>query len=211
LAFAVPTTGACDDGPRSVADVLADQETLEIKSIDRMFCNLYVPPLQHVNGVVQFFRGHRGEPFASSALMDPISKSFVAGIHRYCRDRDVPMVDFVKGQRKDDVAQHSLRPLGLGRLARRVHCGAPLREGHEWSATAVVWRSETPLRSSRPPKRGSAADNEANRSRDTCPSIDVGLYRRNSRHLSHLIVQRLCEGWRGRAQPGRAWRAAKRR
>jgi hypothetical protein len=41
---------------------------LEIESIDRMFCNVYVPQLQHVGGVVGFFRVHRGEPFASSAL-----------------------------------------------------------------------------------------------------------------------------------------------
>jgi len=94
--------------PRSVADVLADHVRLEVESIDRMYCNLYVPQLQHVNGVVRFFRGHRGMPFASSALMDPISKTFVAGIHRYCRDHGVPMVDFVRGQRKDDLAQEYL-------------------------------------------------------------------------------------------------------
>jgi hypothetical protein len=94
--------------PRSVADVLDEHVMLEIESIDRMYCNLYVPKLQHVNGVVWFFRGHRGEPFASSALMDPISKRFVASIHRFCRDRGVPMVDFVKGQRKDDVAHEYL-------------------------------------------------------------------------------------------------------
>lgn len=93
---------------RSVADVLTDHVTLEIESIDRMYCNLYVPQLQHVNGVVGFFRGHRGMPFASSALMDPISKTFVAAIHRFCRDRNVPMIDFVKGQRKDDVAKEYL-------------------------------------------------------------------------------------------------------
>jgi hypothetical protein len=40
--------------------------------------------------------------------MDPISKGFVAAIHRFCRDRGVPMVDFAKGQRKDDVALEHL-------------------------------------------------------------------------------------------------------
>lgn len=94
--------------PRSVADVLDEHVTLEIEAIDRMYCNVYVPQLQHVNGVVGFFRGHRGEPFASSALMDPISKTFVASIHRYCRDHNVAMVDFAKGQRKDDVAHEYL-------------------------------------------------------------------------------------------------------
>jgi hypothetical protein len=93
---------------RSVAEILTDRVRLEIESIDRMYLNVYVPQLQHVNGVVSFFRGHRGEPFASSALMDPITKDFIAGIHRMCRDLDVPMIDFLKGQRKDDVALEHL-------------------------------------------------------------------------------------------------------
>ena len=93
---------------RSVSDVLDDHVTLEVECVDRMYLNVYQPRLQHVNGVVWFFRGHRGAAFASSALMDPISKAFVAAIHRFCRDRDVPLVDFVKGQRKDDLAHEYL-------------------------------------------------------------------------------------------------------
>jgi hypothetical protein len=89
---------------RSVSDVLDDHVTLEVECIDRMYLNVYQPRLQHVNGVVWFFRGHRGAAFASSALMDPISKGFLASIHRFCRDHDIAMVDFVKGQRKDDLA-----------------------------------------------------------------------------------------------------------
>ena len=38
---------------RSVAQILTDHVTLEVESIDRMYCNLYVPQLQHVNGVVR--------------------------------------------------------------------------------------------------------------------------------------------------------------
>jgi len=95
-------------GARSVADVLTDHVRLEVECIDRMYLNVYQPRLQHVNGVVWFFRGHRGARLASSALMDPISKSFVGGIHRFCRDRDVPTVDFAKGQRKDDLAHEYL-------------------------------------------------------------------------------------------------------
>jgi hypothetical protein len=89
---------------RTVAGVLADHVTLEVECIDRMHLNVYQPRLQYAAGVVGFFRGHRGGTFASAALMDPISKGFVAAIHRFCRDRDVPLVEFVKGQRKDDVA-----------------------------------------------------------------------------------------------------------
>lgn len=93
---------------RSVSDVLGDHVTLEVECIDRMFLNVYQPRLQHVNGVVWFFRGHRGAAFASSALMDPISKGFVGQIHRFCREHDVPLIDFAKGQRKDDVAREYL-------------------------------------------------------------------------------------------------------
>ncbi len=82
---------------RSVADVLTEYVMLEVECIDRMYLNVYQPRLQHVNGVVWFFRGHRGATFASSVLMDPISKSFVASIHRFCQDRQVPLVSPLTG------------------------------------------------------------------------------------------------------------------
>ena len=93
---------------RSVADVLSEHVTLEVECIDRMYLNVYQPRLQHVNGVVWFFRGHRQATFASSALMDPMTKNFVAGIHRFARTAAVPVVDFAKGQRKDDLALEHL-------------------------------------------------------------------------------------------------------
>ena len=68
--------------PRSAADVLAGHVTLEVECIDRMYLNVYQPRLQHVEGVVSFLRNHRGHPFASSALLEPISRDFVAGMYR---------------------------------------------------------------------------------------------------------------------------------
>jgi hypothetical protein len=92
----------------------------QVECIDRIFLHVYQPRLQHVNGVVWFFRGHRGATFASSALMDPISKSFVASIHRFCRDLDVPLVDFARGQRKDDLAGDYLAGFEAGGGAEGV-------------------------------------------------------------------------------------------
>jgi hypothetical protein len=94
--------------PRSVAEVLGDHVTLEVECIDRMFLNLYQPRLQHELGVVGFFKLHRGFPVVSSALMDPISKQFVADIHRLVADQGIDLVDFSPGQRKDDVAHEYL-------------------------------------------------------------------------------------------------------
>lgn len=93
---------------RSVAEVLSDHVELEIESIDRMYLNLYQPRLQHAGGVVAFFRAHRGMPIASSALMAPMTRDFVASIRRFVDSEGVPLIDFVKGQRKDDVAKAHL-------------------------------------------------------------------------------------------------------
>ena len=90
--------------PRSVAEVLADHVTLEVEGIDRMYLNVYIPGLQREQGVATFFRFHRGHQFASSALMDPISKAFVAALEDFARRERIPMIQFRKGQRKDDIA-----------------------------------------------------------------------------------------------------------
>ena len=67
-----------------------------------------MPQLQYESGVAAFFRHHRGQPFASSALMEPISKAFVAAIHGFVAEQRVPLITFEKGQRKDDVMAERL-------------------------------------------------------------------------------------------------------
>ena len=95
--------------PRSVADILREHVTLEVEGIDRMYLNAYVPGLQYESGVAAFFRRHRGHPFASSVLMDPISKAFVAAIHAFAHAHEVPLIPFEKGQRKDAVMAERLK------------------------------------------------------------------------------------------------------
>jgi hypothetical protein len=95
--------------PRSVAEILRELVTLEVEGIDRLYLNVYVPGLQYASGVAAFFRKHRGHPFASSVLMDPISKAFVAAIHAFAHAHSVPLVTFAKGQRKDAVMAERLK------------------------------------------------------------------------------------------------------
>src|SRR5688572_10278703 len=56
--------------PRTVAEVINKHVTLEVEGIDRMYLNVYQPKLQSDKQVASFFRFHRGQPFASSALME---------------------------------------------------------------------------------------------------------------------------------------------
>ncbi|MGB9280653.1 MAG: hypothetical protein WCB57_11315 [Pseudonocardiaceae bacterium] len=93
---------------RTVADVLDDHTVFEIECIDRMYLNVYVPQLQYAAGLVGFVHRQLGLPIASTAPLGKISDAFTAGIGRYARDYGVPMVDFVRGQRKDDVMHERL-------------------------------------------------------------------------------------------------------
>lgn len=65
-----------------------------------MYLNVYVPQLQREVGVVSFFRFHRGLPFASSAVMLPISEAFVSSIGAFVKTNNLPLIAFAKGQRK---------------------------------------------------------------------------------------------------------------
>ena len=94
--------------PRSVADVLSRHVAFEIESIDRMYLNLYVPQLQRVEGVVGFIHGHLGQPIASTSVIAPMSRDFVARLAAFADSHGIPRIDFARGQRKDDVMHEHL-------------------------------------------------------------------------------------------------------
>src|SRR5260370_19239333 len=98
---------------QTVAELLAGHVRLRVEGIDRMYLNVYVPRLQCAYGAVSFFRDHRGQPVASSALMSPISRRFVAELDRFIARHRLPVVLFRKGQRKDDVMAERPRPFRL--------------------------------------------------------------------------------------------------
>ena len=113
--------------PRTVAEVLREHVTLEVEGIDRMYLNVYVPALQRAGGVASFFRFHLGHRFASSALMDPITKAFIAQMEQFAKQEKVPIVTFEKGQRKDDVAaEYRKKVSAAGWSTRRLPLRAAL-------------------------------------------------------------------------------------
>ena len=89
--------------PRSVADVVAEHVVFEVECIDRMYLNVYVPRLQYAAGIVGYVHHQLGLPVASTAPLGRITDAFSAAVRRFAADQGVPWVDFVKGQRKDDV------------------------------------------------------------------------------------------------------------
>ena len=93
---------------QSVADILCEHVRLSVECIDRMYLNVYVPGLQYAAGLVAFVHRQLELPIASTAPLGNISDGFSAAMHRFARDQHVPWVDFVKGQRKDDVMHANL-------------------------------------------------------------------------------------------------------
>lgn len=92
----------------SVAEILQSHVTLETEGIDRMYLNVFVPQLQYPSGVATFLRYHRGAQFASSVLLQPISDAFVSKMGTFAATRQLLVLTFRKGQRKDDLAKEAL-------------------------------------------------------------------------------------------------------
>ena len=93
---------------RSVDDVLTEHVLFQVECIDRMFLNVYVPQLQYPAGLVGYVHRQLGLPIASTAPLARITETFDKAVHRFARDNGLPWVNFVKGQRKDDVAHEYL-------------------------------------------------------------------------------------------------------
>jgi hypothetical protein len=117
---------------RSAGDVLSDHTVFEVECIDRMYLNVWVPRLAYGAGVQGFFVGHRGHHYASTALMAPMTKAFVADIHGFVAARGLELVSFGK-ERKDDVAQQF--------LARFTGTEGVLFVGRA-QEKALVWRTQ---------------------------------------------------------------------
>jgi hypothetical protein len=139
---------------RSVAEVLRDHVVLEVEAIDRMYLNVYVPHLQSVGAVVGYLRVHRGQRFASTTAVTPMTEAFVRNIDQFVNDEGVDLVAFKKGQRKDDVHRSTRGSLpsvkGYSMSARpRRRRGSCARSG------AAVGSQAEPIRGSWNPPRWS--------------------------------------------------------
>ena len=124
------------------ATLLRDRVTLACCSIDRIFLQGYVPKLQSVGLVCRFLRWQRGFFVPSSAAFGKIGDAYVAKVHKFAADHDVPVVYFEKEKKrrkqkvnKEAVARPYIdRAAGEGGQGRVVLLGIAQEK-------ASVWRS----------------------------------------------------------------------
>jgi len=94
-----------------VARLLEQHVTLDVRGIDRLYLNAYQPKLQTAGSVVFFFKQHRHNRFASTTLMAPMTREFVASIEAFAGQAGLVLDTFPTDQRKDTIAQQRLAAL----------------------------------------------------------------------------------------------------
>lgn len=93
---------------QNVAAILDGKIVFEHEGIDRMYMNGYIPSLQTEGGIACFFRHHREKLFASSVLMSEISKHFVSSIERFAMEQKIPLIQFARKDKKEEIAKQYL-------------------------------------------------------------------------------------------------------
>jgi hypothetical protein len=77
---------------------------LSVQSIDRIYVNGYVPRLQTSGQLVYFLTEHRGNKIASPALLGQMGERYRELIRRFVVKEQLEVVQFSRGERKDDIA-----------------------------------------------------------------------------------------------------------
>jgi hypothetical protein len=88
----------------TIASLLRDHVTLQVRSVDRIFLQGYVPKLMCEGQVVRFLLD-RGYPIPSPALLGKIGRAYVQAIERFAEEGEVPLVRFGKGESKEETAR----------------------------------------------------------------------------------------------------------
>ena len=116
---------------RSVAEVLRDHVVLELEAIDRMYLNVYVPHLQTVGAVVGYLRVHRGQRFASTTAVMPMTEAFVRNIEQFVNDEGIDP------RLREEAAQGRCHAEILaGRWVGRDGCNRPAWLGRAYQLAA---------------------------------------------------------------------------
>jgi len=92
----------------TVKQILTDKITLDIECIDRVYLNGYVKHLQLPGGLITFIREQMGFPIPSPMVLPPFTQAFRKAVEKYAQEQGIHIVDFAKGEDKDEKAHLQL-------------------------------------------------------------------------------------------------------
>lgn len=92
----------------NVETLLRDHVTLQVDCIDRLYLNGYVPLLQRPQNLWWYLVKHKGCPVPSPVLLKKWVDTFVADIRGFAARNRIPIIQFGRHERKEDVARRRL-------------------------------------------------------------------------------------------------------
>jgi hypothetical protein len=92
----------------TISSLLADHVSLEVRSVDRLFLQGYVPRLMTEGQVIRFLLD-RGFPIPSPAVLGKIGRDYVNRVNDYIATNEIPTVRFVKGDVKEEIAREHFK------------------------------------------------------------------------------------------------------
>ena len=88
----------------TISSLLADHVSLQVRSVDRLFLQGYVPRLMTEGQVIRFLLD-RGFPIPSPAVLGKIGRQYAQAIDQFVVDHQIPVVKFVRGDVKEEIAR----------------------------------------------------------------------------------------------------------
>ena len=92
----------------TISSLLADHVSLQVRSVDRLFLQGYVPRLMTEGQVIRFLLD-RGFPIPSPAVLGKIGRDYVNRINDFIAGNEIPTVRFVKGDVKEEIAREHFK------------------------------------------------------------------------------------------------------
>lgn len=87
----------------NIATIIHQHVSLEVRCLDRLYLQAYMPKLQTPGGLCYFLHDYLGNPIPSPALLQPRHDAFIAAVERFAGQHHGPLIHFDPRARKDDV------------------------------------------------------------------------------------------------------------
>jgi hypothetical protein len=88
----------------TIRSLLRDRVTLQVRSVDRVYLQAYVPRLMSEGLLVRFLLD-RGATIPSPALLGQIGRRYAVAIERFAARNQIPIVRFGRGESKEQLAR----------------------------------------------------------------------------------------------------------
>jgi hypothetical protein len=89
----------------TINEILTNKIALDIECVDRVYLNGYVKHLQLPGGLITFIREQMGYPIPSPMVLPPFTQAFRTRVEAYAKEQGLSIVDFAKGEDKDEKAK----------------------------------------------------------------------------------------------------------